>query len=388
MKNNKQQKKNSNSEYRTLFLIILSLIEVIILIFNINTLYNFRKKTSYNYRNVDYSFLKIILSSFQSFANNLTKTFKPNVLNKLDNNTQVYSDTRKKVKLYYKNINVRWINLIKEDVKEKIEIEINHDEPDYLVYGNFGCEHALNKYNNTIRIAFYAENQIPDLNIADYAIGMSHINYLDRFFTFPYLVYFLSFKNRTLKDYDRIRQNVLMSQNRTKFCAAVISNPIGFRLSFIKELNKYKTIDHGGKYHNNVGGRVKSKSLFLSEYKFSFGMENSEADGYATEKILDSLWAGTIPIYYGDYTIDEYINPKTYILIRDGGDMNEKIEYIKKIDNDDNLYRSIMKEKVFIDESFVDNIINERKKFLIHIFEQEKKYAKRVDKYHFNYKDG
>ena len=83
--------------------------------------------------------------------------------------------------------------------------------------------------------------------------------------------------------------------------------------------------------------------------------------------------------------IDEYINPKTYILIRNRKDIMKKIEYIMKIDNDDNLYRSILKEKVFIDDFFVDNIINERKKFLLHIFEQKKEYAKRVDKYHFDY---
>ena len=44
-------------------------------------------------------------------------------------------------------------------------------------------------------------------------------------------------------------------------------------------------------------------------------MENSEGDGYISEKIVDSFLAGTIPIYYGDYMVDEYINPKTYILI-------------------------------------------------------------------------
>ena len=116
-------------------------------------------------------------------------------------------------------------------------------------------------------------------------------------------------------------------------------------------------------------------------------MENSEADGYTSEKIIDAYLAGTIPIYYGDYMVDDYINPKTYILIRNHRDMANKINYIKKIDNDDNLYRSILKEKVFIDDFFVDNIENERKKFLLHIFEQKKEYAKRVDKYHFDYRD-
>jgi hypothetical protein len=38
---------------------------------------------------------------------------------------------------------------------------------------------------------------------------------------------------------------------------------------------------------------------------------------YISEKIIESFIAGTIPIYYGDYLVDEYIiikiNPKVYI---------------------------------------------------------------------------
>ena len=42
------------------------------------------------------------------------------------------------------------------------------------------------------------------------------------------------------------------------------------------------------------------------------------------------------------------------------------------------MYRSIVKEKDFIDDFFVDNIINERKKFLLHILEQKKEYDKEL----------
>ena len=89
-------------------------------------------------------------------------------------------------------------------------------------------------------------------------------------------------------------------------------------------------------------------------------MENSEGQGYVSEKILDSLMAGTIPIYYGGYLIDEFINPKAIILIRGENDMKEKIEYIKKIDNDDDLYRSILKESLFINDNLVE--INKKEK--------------------------
>jgi hypothetical protein len=139
----------------------------------------------------------------------------------------------------------------------------------------------------------------------------------------------------------------------------------------------------GGKYKNNVGGRIKNKIKFLSSYKFSIAMENTEGQGYVSEKILDSFLAGTIPIYYGGYMIDEFINPKSYILIKNENDMRQKIEYIKKIDNDKILYKSILSEKLFINDNLVKISEIEKAEFLNHIFEQEKNKAKRVDNYHF-----
>jgi len=141
----------------------------------------------------------------------------------------------------------------------------------------------------------------------------------------------------------------------------------------------------GGKYKNNVGGKIKNKIIFLSNYKFSIAMENSEGQGYVSEKILDSFLAGTIPIYYGGYTIDEFINPKSFILIKNENDMLKKIEYIKNLDNDERLYKSMLNEKLFINDNLV-NISNiEKAEFFNNIFEQEKNKAKRKDNYHFNY---
>lgn len=153
----------------------------------------------------------------------------------------------------------------------------------------------------------------------------------------------------------------------------------------INELNKYKQVDMGGRFMNNIGGPIKNKTEFLSSYKFSIAMENSEGQGYISEKILDSLIAGTIPIYYGGYMIDEFINPKTFILIRNEKDMKRKIEYIKKIDNDDNLYKKILNEKLFIDDNIPILIKKEEKKFFNHIFEQEKNKAKRIDNNNYKY---
>jgi hypothetical protein len=178
-----------------------------------------------------------------------------------------------------------------------------------------------------------------------------------------------------------LRKKSLENSFRTKFCAAVISNNMvtnGFRMKFINELNKYKNIDMGGRYLNNVGGPVKNKIEFLTSYKFSIAMENTEGDGYISEKIYDSFISGTIPIYYGDYTLDEYINPKAFILIKDEKNIKEKIDYIKEIDNNNEKYLNILNENILINENFNNIIEKELNEFLYNIFMQEKNKAKRI----------
>ena len=134
----------------------------------------------------------------------------------------------------------------------------------------------------------------------------------------------------------------------------------------------------GGKYKNNVG-KIYDKIKFLSSYKFSIAMENTEGDGYISEKIIDSFLSGTIPIYYGSYMVEEFINPKSFILIKGEKDILQKIEYIKKIDNDEQIYRNIIKESILIDKNILKKYKIEYEEFLFHIFEQEKNRAKRID---------
>ena len=44
------------------------------------------------------------------------------------------------------------------------------------------------------------------------------------------------------------------------------------------------------------------------DYHFSIAMENGTMENYFTEKILDCMLAGTIPIYHGCTNIGDYFN--------------------------------------------------------------------------------
>ena len=375
---------------------LLFFINIIILILNIiffyktktlSRLQNIKSNTDINldnFRKVDYFPLKLLSKTYHKISVYLTNKFyiKKDKLSFDSNNEE--NNINKTIKIFYVDLHPRFINLIKNDLEGKINIEIDKENPDYLLYATHGCNCLNEKYKNAIKLAFFTENQIPDLDFTDYAVGFSHISYLDRFFTFPFFIYHMNVNKIYQENITKVRENALKYNNKTKFCAAVVTNPSGIRLTFINELSKYKNVDMGGRYKNNVGGAIRNKIEFLSSYKFSICMENSEGDGYLSEKVIDGFLAGTIPIYYGDYTIDEYINPKTYILIRNRNDIEKKINYIKKIDNDEELYKSILKEKIFINDTFSEKIDNARKSFLLNIFEQKKELAKRTDNYHYN----
>ena len=47
-------------------------------------------------------------------------------------------------------------------------------------------------------------------------------------------------------------------------------------------------------------GRSRKKIDIMKLFKFNIAFENEISDGYVTEKILHSLYANTIPIYFGE----------------------------------------------------------------------------------------
>ena len=360
---------------------IVFILNAIFLFSNIFLLLSYIQKHKNSYliffKNSDYFNVNIFKKTYQYISTYL--------LNKYNTKNKIPKSNNKKIikiittGLFDKKNNYNWL---KERLSNNFILEYDSPNPDYLLYNVFSDEYLEQKYQNLIRIAAYTENTMPDLNCADYSLSHSHINYLDRYFKMNIFLW------ENFGEIDKKRLEVINSPIRKKFCAAVISKcEYVFRLDFIKKLNNYKKVDMGGRCYNNMYGRIIDKIEFFEEYKFSIAMKNSEGDGYISEKMVDSFRAGTIPIYYGDYLVDEYINPKTYILIRGEKDIDEKIEYIKKIDNDDKLYMEIMKEKPIIDNKFKEKIDKkEIKEFLNNIFSQNKNKVYRRDDsfYDFN----
>ena len=211
-------------------------------------------------------------------------------------------------------------------LKERYDVVFS-DKPDYVFYSGFGYKHL--DYD-CIRIFFTGECITPDFNQCDYAIGFDRLDFGDRYIRIPlYMLFqykkdFLHLQERREFDKDFLKQ-------KTGFCNFVYSNCFAqdLRTQMLELLSKYKKVDSGGRYKNNIGGAVNDKKEFQKKYKFSIAFENTSHNGYATEKITEAFAAGTIPIYYGDPKVAEDFDERAFVNCHRYNSLEDVVEKVK-----------------------------------------------------------
>lgn len=267
-------------------------------------------------------------------------------------------------------------NLFYQILAERYDVELS-DEPEYLFYSVFGEEYL--RYD-CIKIFYTGENQCPDFNLCDYALGFEHLTLGDRYFRLP-----ICYLNRYQKDFRLMQEKHLKPiPEKTGFCSFVYSNDRAseVREKFFNQLSDYKTISSGGRYKNNIGGPVADKLIFEQGHKFSFSFENSSYPGYCTEKLIQSFAAQTIPIYWGDPTVSETFNEEAFINCNKYNSWSEVVEEIKRIDNDPERYARMLATPA-LKEPERDGIeakLGHLAAFLYHIIEQPSDKAIRYNR--------
>ena len=136
---------------------------------------------------------------------------------------------------------------------------------------------------------------------------------------------------------------------RKEFCGFVVSNPVcSMRNNTYKAVNEYKRVNSGGSLYNNIGGQLTlkypgggcgdiSKYHFLEQHKFQLCFENSQANGYVTEKLLHSKIAGCVPIYWGDPDASSDFLGDGFLNVSDCQKPAEVLDKIKELEQDKGL---------------------------------------------------
>lgn len=121
------------------------------------------------------------------------------------------------------------------------------------------------------------------------------------------------------------------------------------------------------KTHSSWKGRADNKIEVLSKYKFNLCFENAKSyPGYITEKIFDSFFAGTVPVYWGAPNIERYIPADCYIDFRKFNDVSDCYDFLKTVTDDQiiiyqqSMQRFLESEKSyqFSMECFVNTILS------------------------------
>jgi hypothetical protein len=288
-----------------------------------------------------------------------------------------------KIKILYYNVPLtnESNHFILKVLKKYYNVELS-ENPDYIFYNESGYEYL--KYD-CIRIFYTGENITPNYNLCDYAISHDYLTFEDRHYRLPLYLITVFYNEDELKiageDY-LTKQTVFTKEDlnrKTDFCSFVYSN---YRAEKEREvifnlLSGYKKVNAGGGFLNNIGGRVKNKLEFEMKHKFSIAFEGSSRSGWTTEKIVSSLVAKTIPIYWGNPNIGKEFNTKRFINCHEYNSFEDVLKRVEEIDNNDELYLQIINEPINVPGYNYEDVQKGFDTFLKNIIDQPIDKAKR-----------
>jgi hypothetical protein len=261
-----------------------------------------------------------------------------------------------------KNVNIFASPKVREWCPYILNIIINQF-PKYKIVRNVSLIHNVDiiithiKHNieyfsdNAINIVISGENYMTKKK---YDISISTLSEFNSYYNIYLPFLYMSLKEHKLS----ISSNDFIN-SKNNFCAFMYSYSFKHRLYYFDLVNSYMRVDAMGDSCNNTNissnrSLYNGDMTFLDEaiqiykdYKFVLAIENKMIDGYITEKIINPLIAGSIPIYWGTNKIFEFINKDRIIYALDYDNGDELLRKIKEINENDELFDRIVNEPIY-----------------------------------------
>jgi len=255
-----------------------------------------------------------------------------------------------------------FLKLLLDVFNEDIEVSYNIDDADILMESIFTNTSYINHKNWRASFLFTGESyyaKCMNNNLSLYTCILGFNPTINNFVEFPFfMVYIKSFPDMTFTPTKTVTNS---------YTAAVISNgSLNERSAFLDKLEQKLPILYGGSYKNNIGRKVEgnfaSDNLlnFYKNTKFVITMENTKIGHYITEKLINGLRAGTIPIYWGSQHISKYFNTRRFLILEDTTESSINAIIDKMVNMSKEEYFKIVNEPIFnIDiNTLYENAIN------------------------------
>ena len=234
-----------------------------------------------------------------------------------------------------------FIRLLEKTYNAPIHISNTPDNATILVesiFGNYSYLH-YKKWNATILFTGESDySNTRNVNQYDCVLGFEDTH--DNFVKCPLFVIFLLTNPSILKDIENVDRPV-PSAIPPNNASIILSN--GYhgkeRLEFFNTARKEMQVFSGGKFENNVGfvvpGSYNSSEMvdFYKRGKFAITMENNDKPYYVTEKIVNGLRAGVIPVYLGTSRVSEFFNSRRFLHLKSNPTKEDMAELIERMKN-------------------------------------------------------
>ncbi|MEZ5582525.1 MAG: hypothetical protein R3F37_07010 [Candidatus Competibacteraceae bacterium] len=206
-------------------------------------------------------------------------------------------------------------NFLVNALRKHFEVEIG-PEPDILFFSVFKGELLDGDY---IKVFYTGEPRKPDMSLADWAFSYEYDEDFANTRNLRLPLYTIDVDGRAFRDdwsLALIKTNdyadQIIEEQRQRFCAYVAYYDGPMRCAMFDRSSKYRPVTATGRSRNNAppisdGDTEKSrinddfqqlKREFYRGFRFALVFENRSYPGYTTEKLVDAMMAGCIPIYW------------------------------------------------------------------------------------------
>ena len=204
-------------------------------------------------------------------------------------------------------------------------------EKSVSVFSVFGLRSMIRIDRSDIKIFVARENlhrsnwkEYDDLCLrekcVDLSVGFDYGVSDERYIRFPLWIMWLFPPDVTYNDVKefcrRVNDPLNSSFEGKKFCCFISSHDDIGREELFNEIASIGRVDSAGRFMHNCNDLKKiyrdDKLAFMRKYRFNLCPENSNFEGYCTEKLFEAISSGCVPIYWGSDN-----NPEPDIINKD-----------------------------------------------------------------------
>ncbi len=240
---------------------------------------------------------------------------------------------------------------ITRTLSERFTVQVERFGADIEFYSVFGEEiPAQVLQSKALKVWLTGENYDPRHLVYDLYFGFQQNGLLGaRSIRFPLWVLYIDWWSKSGPMSVEALTGARAFAPRPHFCNFIYSKDASYRAEVFHRLDKRRHVHSLGGVLNNMGGRVGDKLAALRDYRFTMAFENMLAPGYVTEKILQPLASGSIPIYWGGPEARTDFNPTAFIDASAFASADSLIDHVLALADDEEALRSYAEAPIFAD---------------------------------------